>query len=71
MERTLGFGLGELRGELARLTRPTNCAIPILVLSSTARRQAHGVATRGSPYPTKSTTPKRRALYISDHIISG
>ena len=32
-----------------------------LVLSSTARRQAHVVAAHGSPYPTKSTTPKRRA----------
>ncbi len=28
MERTLGFGLGNLRGELARSTRPTNYAIP-------------------------------------------
>ncbi len=28
MERTLGFGLGDVRGELARSTRPTNCALP-------------------------------------------
>ncbi len=28
MERTLGFGHGDLRRDLARSTRPTNYAIP-------------------------------------------
>jgi len=44
MERTMGFGLGDVRGELALSTRPINCIIRFLVASSAPPRQARAVA---------------------------
>ncbi len=51
MERTLGFGLGGLRGELAQFHSTDELCDTLLVVSSAPRRQAHVVATHGSPNP--------------------
>ncbi len=51
MERTLGFGLGGLRGEFAQFSSTDKLCGTLVVSSSAARRQAHMVATHGSPNP--------------------
>ncbi len=52
MERTLGFGLGGLRGESSAFHSTDELCATLLVLSSAPRRQAHVVAAHGSPNPT-------------------
>ncbi len=60
MERSLGFGLDDARGEITRIARPIfSVEMRLLVASTAPRRQATAWwRTRGDANPIKLTDPK-------------